>query len=600
MSYKSLQDFIKQLEKEGELLRIKEEVDTYLEITEITERVSKASGMALLFENVRDSAYPILTNAMGTPKRMAMALGVKDFKALEEEIEKYLNSTKGMKVPFSLSRLGEAVSMKLPVKGCCQEVIYHHPDIRKIPLLHCWPKDEGPSIPSSIVMTLDPETRTQSVTTYNLRVFDQKTVGIQWNGHQPEYALYELYKKRKEKMPISIVIGGDPATLYAATASLPKEIDKMMLAGYLRKSPVKIVKSVTNDIYVPADAEFILEGYIDVNEPLCRVEKSAAHTGVYSEDEAYLVVHLTCMTCKKEPIYPAMIIGKSLEEIQHIRKATERALLPVIKKISPEIVDMDFPVEGAFHGCVIVSIKKHYLGQAKKVMNMIWGMEPMMCSKVIIIVDETIKPNDYEAVATSILECVTPKEDILFTPGPLDYLDYASSMKGYGYRLGIDATSPIFAEEGIQKWHDIEQLSKENFFVNEALDGMIREMAVINEGIFKGYTIASIRKSEPQDINRVCQFYWDQENMESKCFIIVDENVDIHNPSAVSWRLFGNIDVQRDVLRIADEKGQVKVIIDATKKGLEEGHYRNWPEELTMSQEVNDHVTSKWEAYGIN
>lgn len=605
MGYKSLQSFVEKLEKEGELIRIKEEVDSYLEITEITDRISKKQGPALLFENVKGSPYPVLINAMGTYKRMSMALGVKDFKALEEELEKFLdlsNYMGFMKIAQStprLSRLAAVFPIKLPIKGRCQEIINHNPDLSILPILHCWPQDGGPFITLPLVTTIDPETGIQNMGMYRMQVFDKTSTGMHWHLHKDGREIYESYKKRGGKMPVSVVLGGDPAITYAATAPLPKIIDEMMFAGYLRKFPVKMVKCITNDIYVPADAEFILEGYVDVNEPLHREGPFGDHTGYYSLEDEYPVFHVTCITHKKKPVYPATIVGQPPMEDCYIGKATERLFLPLIRMVSPEIVDIDFPLEGVFHGCVIISIKKRFPGHGKKVMNTAWGMGQMMYTKMVIVVDEDIKPSDYEAVASRILESTSPKEDLIFSPGPLDALDHASPLAHYGYRLGIDATRKFKAEEGLESWHNLERLEQETFEEKDVLNGLIREIALIKEGVFKGYVIASIRKEKAEDINRVCQYYWDQTQLHAKCFIIVDESIDIHNASVVSWKLFNNIDAQRDVIRIADEEEEIHVLIDATKKGPMDGHYRAWPDDIKMCEKIKDRVTSKWEVYGF-
>ncbi len=595
MSYKSLQDLIKKLEKIGELIRIKEEVTPDLEITEITKRIAKENGAAVLFEKVKGSSYPVLTNVLGTDRRLAMALGVQDFKTVEEMLEKAyghgvlnigMNSHKG-----AFGRLSEVVSMTLSVKGKCQEVIHHNPDLRKLPILHAWPKDEMSSIHLATTLIIDPETGMQHKKNCHMHYLDKKTLAMQWNWEKEDYKLYESYKKRGEKMPISMFLGGGTSAISFTMTAVPNGMDKM-------------VKSITNDIYVPGDAEFVLEGYIDVHEPRRTIESHGNEGGIYSVVEACPIFHVTCMTHKKEPVYLAYILGKTFKENKYFQKAKEHLTLSLIQKISPEVVDIDFPLEGVFHGCVIVAIQKRFAGQAKKVMNTIWGMEQTMCSKVVIVVDEEIRANDYEAVAKRILEYASPKENLIFSLGPLDISDFTSPVVGYGYRLGIDATEKKSVEQVIplveSKWHEIDLLDEETFEVREALNGIIREMAIIKEGIFKGYTIASIRKNDAQDINRVCQFYWDQEHYLSKCFIVMDEEVDIQNASQVAWYLFGNIDAQRDVLRIADDEGQVKVIIDATRKGEEDGHYRKWPESVEMCPEMKAFVNDRWEEYGIN
>ncbi|MGL6173369.1 MAG: UbiD family decarboxylase, partial [Cellulosilyticaceae bacterium] len=390
------------------------------------------------------------------------------------------------------------------------------------------------------------------------------------------------------------------AITYAATAPLPKMIDEMMFAGYLRKFPVTMVKSITNDIYVPAEAEFVIEGYVDVNEDLQLEGPFGDHTGYYSLADYYPKFHVTCITHKKNPVYPATIVGQPPMEDCYIGKATERLFLPLLKMVSPEIIDIDFPLEGVFHGCVIVSIKKRYPGHGKKVMNTVWGMGQMMYTKMVIVVDENIKPSDYQAVSQNILEHTCPERDMIFSPGPLDALDHASPMALYGYRLGIDATTKSESEGEVRVWHEREKLSMEKEVIEHGVSSeIIKQMIIMKEGIFKGYTLATIHKVGAEEARVVTKAFLEQKNLTSKILIILDAHIDIDNASVVSWKLFNNIDAKRDITIQTMKDGSTKVVIDATKKLAVEGHMRPWPNDIEMSESVKSYVTKHWKEYGI-
>lgn len=460
MAFKDLQEFIRVLEEKGELKRIKTEVDSNLEITEIADRVSKKYGQALLFENVKGSKYPLLINAMGTYERMSMALGVDKLDDIGNDIEEfidisnYLGLMKKFQALPKLARMASVFSLKLPTKGSCQEVIENEPDLDTLPILKCWPGDGGRFITLPLVITKDPENGTQNMGMYRLQVYDKTSTGMHWHLHKDGREIYEKYKKLGGKMPVSVALGCDPAITYAATAPLPKMIDEMMFAGYLRKLPVKLVKSITNDIYVPADAEFIIEGYVDVNEELKLEGPFGDHTGYYSLADYYPVFHVTCITHKKNPVYPTTIVGKPPMEDCYMGKATERIFLPLLKMQYPEIVDINFPLEGVFHNCVIVSIKKRYPGHGKKIMNSLWGIGQMMYTKMIIVVDENVSPQDLSTVAWKVFNNIDAKRDVVISEGPLDALDHASNLPHYGYRMGIDATKKWKSEGHDREWPD--------------------------------------------------------------------------------------------------------------------------------------------------
>lgn len=452
MAYDGLQHFISVLEQKKLLKRISAEVDGELEITEITDRVVKSGGPALLFERVKGSKFPLLINAFGTMERMRLALQVKDLDDIADDISsmvdmsKYFGIMNKIKAVPKLARL----SMIFPRKvrhAPCQEVI-EQPDLDALPILKCWPGDGGRFITLPIVITKDPETGTQNMGMYRLQVYDKQTTGMHWHVHKDGS---EIYGKYKERMPVSVALGCDPATIYAATAPLPKFIDEMLLAGFLRRSALETVKCITNDIYVPANAEFVLEGYVEPGE-LREEGPFGDHTGYYSLKGMYPVFHITCMTRRKRPVYPATVVGRPPMEDCFFGKATERIFLPVIKLQCPDIIDMNFPLEGVFHNCVIVSIKKRYPGQAKRVMHSLWGMGQMMYTKLIVVVDENVDPHDVSTVAWKVFNNIDAGRDVVITEGPLDALDHASPLPCYGHRMGIDATKKWPSEGHTREW----------------------------------------------------------------------------------------------------------------------------------------------------
>ncbi|MDI6601176.1 MAG: menaquinone biosynthesis decarboxylase [Thermoanaerobacteraceae bacterium] len=457
MAYKDLQDFIRALDEKGLLRRVKAEVDRDLEITEIYDRVVKAGGPALLFENIKGSPYPVLINAFGTYERLNLAFEVEEIDDIAREIEgfmdmsSYVGFMNKLKSVPKLARLAKVFPKKVE-RAISQEVV-EKPDLTKLPVLKCWPEDGGRFMTLPLVITKDPETGLQNMGMYRLQVYDETTTGMHWHLHKDGREIYEKYKRMGGRMPVSVALGCDPATIYAATAPLPKEIDEMLFAGFLRKAPLEIVKSKTNDIYIPANAEFVLEGYVDVDE-MREEGPFGDHTGYYSLKDMYPVFHVTCITHRKNPVYPATVVGKPPMEDCFLGKATERIFLPLIKIQCPEIVDMNFPLEGVFHNCVIVSIKKRYPGQAKKVMHALWGMGQMMYTKMIIVVDEDVDPQDMSTVAWKVFNNIDAERDVVIVEGPLDALDHASPLPHYGHKMGIDATKKWPEEGHTREWPD--------------------------------------------------------------------------------------------------------------------------------------------------
>ena len=464
MAYKDLQEFIKQLDKKDEIIHIKTPVSAELEITEITDRVSKSYGKALLFENVEGSKYPLAINLMGTYERMALALEVENFDEIADDIISFMDVNGYMTLAGKVKAVPKAFRiLNVPthkvLKAPCQEVV-EEPDLDTLPILKCWPDDGGKFITLPLVITKDPETGQQNMGMYRLQVYDKKTTGMHWHLHKDGKEIYEKYRKLNKPMPVSVVIGADPATIYSATAPLPKMIDEMLFSGFLRKKSLEVIKCVTNDILVPANAEFILEGYVELDE-MREEGPFGDHTGYYSLKDMFPVFHIDKITRKKNPIYPATVVGKPPMEDCYMAKATERIFLPLIKIMCPEIVDMNLPLEGVFHNCAIVSIKKQFPYHAHKVMNLLWGTGQMMYTKMIVVVDDTVDVKDLSTVAWKVFNNIDAKRDLVISKGPLDTLDHSSNTKHYGHRLGIDATKKWETEGHDREWPDDIKMSKD-------------------------------------------------------------------------------------------------------------------------------------------
>jgi len=460
-----LKGFISLLESKGELVRVREKVSYNLEIAEITDRVSKSNGPALFFENVENSDFPVVTNLFGSYKRMAWALGVEEIEDVPKRIEKLLSQKPPETLLDKIKMLPQLFEFakyfpKVVKSAPCQEVVEENPDVTKLPALFCWPKDGGRFITLPLVFTKDPETGVRNCGMYRMHIYDAKTTGMHWHLHKDGSHHYIKAEKLGKRLEVAVAIGGDPAVIYSATAPLPAGIDEMLFAGFLRREPVELVKCKTVDLEVPANAEFVLEGYVDPYER--RVEGPFGdHTGFYSPAEEYPVFHITCITRRKSPIYPATLVGKPPMEDCYMAKATERIFLPLLRLDFPEIVDMNLPMEGVFHNCAIISIKKTYPGQAKKVINGLWGKGQMMFAKLIIVVDEDVNVQDLQYTAWRILNNVDWKRDVLITEGPVDALDHSASFPRYGSKMGIDATRKSREEGMMRDWPEEIEMSEE-------------------------------------------------------------------------------------------------------------------------------------------
>ncbi|MDY6823309.1 MAG: menaquinone biosynthesis decarboxylase [Thermodesulfobacteriota bacterium] len=451
---KNLQGLVAELEAAGELHRIRETVDPRLEITEITDRVSKSSGPALLFENVADSVFPVLTNAFGSYRRMQMILNTPSFDDIGDRIEALLKTRppgslmEKIRTLFTLKELAGVFPRKVRSAPC--QAVVHGPEsglLDLLPILTCWPKDGGPFITLPLVVTKDPETGVQNTGMYRMHKYDRATTGMHWQYNKDGARHFEKYRDAGRRMDVAVALGGSPVVTYASTAPLPPETDELMLAGFLNNSPVEIVKGRTVDLYVPAESDFVIEGYVDPAES--RIEGPFGdHTGFYSPADTYPVFHVTCITCRKDAIYPATVVGKPPMEDCYMAKATERIFLPLIKMLVPEIVDMELPMEGVFHNCALISIDKKHPAQAKKVINALWGLGQMASTKFIAVFDADIDLRDSGTVVWKLLNNVDPARDLMLSQGPLDALDHSAPYPNFGGKMGVDATRKT-TEEGM-------------------------------------------------------------------------------------------------------------------------------------------------------
>ena len=459
-----MREFIAALERRGLLKRIRTQVDCELEITEITDRVSKMEGnknVALLFENVKGYDMPVLMNALGSMERMAIALGVNEVDDIANRIREilrlpYISVQNKLDLVKIIPQAKKAINFpKYVKKAPCQEVIIKdRPDIEKFPILKCWPDDGGRFITLPLVFTKNPKTGKRNVGMYRLQVYDGQTTGMHWHIHKNGAENFRAHKELgKDRIEVAVAIGGDPVLTYAATAPLPRDVDEMVFAGLLREKAVEMVKCVTVDVEVPAHSEIILEGYVKLDE-LRREGPFGDHTGYYSLADDYPVFHITCITHRKNPIYPSTIVGKPPMEDCYIAKATERIFLPFLQEQIPEICDINLPLTGVFHNCAMVSIKKTYPQQAKKVMHAIWGMGQMMFTKMIIIVDSHVNVQDENEVWWRVFNNIDARRDIVMVDGPLDVLDHSSPTPNWGTKIGIDATKTWPSEGHTREWPD--------------------------------------------------------------------------------------------------------------------------------------------------
>ena len=561
--YKNLSQYVDFLEKQGELVRVRELVNPVLEMAEIADRVSKSKGggRAILFEN-SGTNFPVLMNMMGSEARMCAALGVKNLDDVGKKLDNFFHTlTQPKKNLWEKLQLLPALKQAaawLPRttrrKGECQQIIIRNPDLSALPILQCWPHDGGRFVTLPMVHTRDLQTHTRNVGMYRMQIFDKQTTGMHWHRHKTGARHFEQYKAAGKKMPVAVTLGGEPAYTYCATAPLPDNVDEYLLAGFLRGKPVSLVQCVTQPLEVPADVDIVIEGYVDAQEPLVLEGPFGDHTGFYSLEDYYPRFHATCITHRKNAIYPATVVGVPPQEDAYIGKATERIFLAPLRLAAlPEIVDMHLPFEGAAHNIVVVKIKKTYPGQARKTANALWGAGQMMLNKMLVVVDESVDLQDYTALCGCLLRNFRPPTDVYFGSGPLDVLDHSAQVCGYGGKICVDATRKL-----------------------------PEELACCH--------------TERSEVSRVYRFTHSfLPNADCLIQVIFDGSVNLSDVSTCVWLLGNNAEPARDC-RV--ENGMLVVDATSKRKG-ENGFTRDWPNVVCASPDTIEAVDKMWSKLGL-
>ncbi len=479
---RDLREWVRRLGAAGELVEVHAQVDPYLEITEIADRVMKAGGPALLFRNVTGSDLPVLINQFGSERRMSMALGGGDLDSIAARIAEIaeMQPPQGLADAFrALGTLKDLASLRTKSvrSGPCQEVVLRGDDVDldRLPILTCWPDDGGPFVTLPLVFSHNPRTGVRNCGMYRVQKVDRQTCIMHWQVHKDGR---QHLLDSEGRIPVAVAIGTDPAVTYSATAPLPPAIDEMMFAGFLRGERVEMVRAVTQDIEVPANAEVVLEGYVDAND--IRDEGPFGdHTGFYTPVDQYPAFHVTALTMRRDAIYSTTIVGMPPMEDFWLGKATERLFLPLIRMMVPDLVDMNLPLEGVFHNCAIVSVKKRYPGHAKTLINAVWGLGLLSLTRCVIVVDAAIDVHDVSQVAFRALSNVDARRDVLVVDGPVDALDHAAPYAAYGAKIGFDATAKWEGEGHVRPWPDEIRMSDE---VRESVSARWAELGITLPG----------------------------------------------------------------------------------------------------------------------
>jgi 4-hydroxy-3-polyprenylbenzoate decarboxylase len=571
MPFSGLADFIALLEKNGELNRIRSFVDPVLEIAEVTDRITKSGGKALLFENT-GTDFPVLINAFGSDKRMAMAIGRNDLDEATKEIISLFNTLTGTpgNILNSLPpvmKISGFLPSRTSGKGRCQQVINKEPDLSMLPVLKCWPHDGGRFITLPVVHTVHPSTGKTNAGMYRMQILNKNSSAMHWQRHKTGAGHFEAWKKNGKRMPVSVSLGGDPVYTYAATAPLPENIDEYILAGFLRNKKVKLVRCITNDLFVPYDADIVIEGYVDPSEDPVLEGPFGDHTGFYSLADFYPRFHVTCITHSEKAVYPAL---------------------------QPEIEDFHMPAAGIAHNLVIVKINKTYPGQGKKVISSLLGAGQLMFTKYIAVVSGETDIRNYRDLTLHIFKNTRFRSDLLFISGPLDILDHSSDMVSLGGKLGIDGTVKLKEESSGSVVSDE--------FIEATASEYLRKFPeiIINASLQKGLPVAVVSLSQSTDSLAITKardlFKGAGAEATPGLILAVDDTVDVDDWFTVAWQILGNTDPQRDLDFISDNS----VFIDGTIKAFRKGGFpRRWPNVVCSSEDTVKRIDQKWESLEI-
>ena len=592
--YRNLSEFIARLEREGELQRVSVPVDPVYEIAEITDRMSKQpdGGKALLFEQT-GTPFPVLTNMMGSDRRMAMALGVESLdeltRRLDDLLQQAVTPKNSLLDKLRMLPLLAEMSRWLPrtssSRGECQQVVLQGEEasLDALPVLKCWPCDGGRFVTLPLVHTLDPETGIRNVGMYRLQLFDARTTGMHWHLHKTGARHYEGYRRAGRRMPVSVALGGDPAYTYAATAPMPDNMDEYLLAGFLRRRPVKLVKCITNDIYVPADCDFVIEGYVDPSEPKTVEGPFGDHTGFYSLTDEYPRFHVTAVTRRRDAVYPATLVGIPPQEDAYIAKATEKIFLaPIRLAVQPEVKELTMPVSGTAHNLAVVSIDRRYRGQAHKVAQGLWGAGQMMFNKYLVITGEDCDVHDPDRLAALLRRAEFPR-DLIVSEGVYDVLDHATATPGFGGKLAFDLTEidPSAPAEAVRLPERFELTPG----LVEVADGLAGKWGALL--LFADDTVEQKPDLTAFLARNPCRGI--------RYVVLFDGHARTLRPDELLWLAAANTDPRRDV-----ECRDGVLCADArSKRPCIAGNPSRFPNVVTSLPEVVRKVDERWAEYGL-
>lgn len=607
--YSGLSEFIKSLERENELIRITAFADPVLEIAEITDRIVKSGGKALLFEN-NGTVFPLLINAFGSDRRMAMAMGRKSLDDAADETGRLFTELTVRRTSFRekikslplLLKLQTLMPSQTRGRGLCQQVIHREPDLGMLPVLKCWPCDGGRFLTLPVVHTVHPETGKTNAGMYRMQVLDKNRTAMHWQRHKTGASHFEAWKRTGRRMPVAVSLGGDPVYTYAATAPLPENIDEFILASFLRGKKTRLVRCITNDLTVPYDADIIIEGWIDPAEDPVWEGPFGDHTGFYSLADWYPVFHVTCITHRKDAVYPATIVGIPPQEDAWLTGASEKIFLAPLKfAIQPEIEDFHMPDAGVAHNLVIVKIKKTYPGQGKKVISALFGAGQMMFTKYLTVVSGDVDIRNYPQLLEHVLRNTRCRQDLLFSRGPLDVLDHASDQPLLGGKLGIDATlktpEELTANPSVDPFLQNSLQGSHQNMTDEVLKKCRNVSASF--ALLEGYPVlaAGIRQYDDPDTLEKLKKTFSGPDMNSifRLVLAVDDRVDVKDWFAIAWQILGNTDPGRDIIFLSDNS----ILADGTAKIFGRRAFnRKWPNIVCSSENTIKSVDMKWDKLG--